>query len=120
MDSRFGMMAPIAALLRSRWVWLVAVLLAYSAPALLATNLTHWAFQPLTRPSVPANKFSNKIDAFVSSALATNGRMPVAEADRRTLIRRLSFDLRGLPPSPEEVVAFLKDTRADAFERRSR
>jgi hypothetical protein len=116
MYPRVGMMKPIAALLRSRrCVLLVVVLLACSAPTLLATNSTHWAFQPLTRPSVPTSKFSNKIDAFVSTALAKDGRM-LAMADRRTLIRRLSFDLRGLPPSPEEVMNFLKDTRPDAFE----
>src|SRR5438105_4682297 len=86
-------------------------------PAASATNETHWAFQPLVRPAVPASKCSNAIDAFVSSTLKSKAHKLAAEADRRTLIRRLSFDLRGLPPSPEEVAGFLKDIRTDAFER---
>ena len=82
-----------------------------------ASNATHWAFQPLVRPVVPVSKHSNPIDALVSSSLKTKGHRLADEADRRTLIRRLSFDLRGLPPSPKEVAGFVKDTRADAFER---
>ena len=71
----------------------------------------------MVRTPVSASKHSNPVDAFVSSTLRKQGRSLAAEADRRTLIRRLSFDLRGLPPSPEEVAAFLKDTRSSAFER---
>src|SRR5438874_2720953 len=81
------------------------------------TNATHWSFQPLARPAVPSGKHSNFIDAFVSASLKRKNLAIAKEADRRRLIRRLSFDLRGLPPSPEEVADFLKDNRPDAFER---
>jgi len=110
-----------ATLVGSRFCGLMgAVVLACGAsavPAVPATNSTHWAFQPLVRPPVPASKHSSVIDAFVSSTLAKGGHKLAAEADRRTLIRRLSFDLRGLPPSQEEVADFLQDTRADAYKR---
>jgi hypothetical protein len=94
---------------------MTAVLLAGTAPATQATNSTHWAFQPLTRPSNQGGKYPNAIDSFVAAELKKTRRALAPEADRRTLIRRLSFDLRGLPPSPEEVTEFLKDTRRDAF-----
>ncbi len=60
---------------------------------------------------------ASPIDAFVQSELEKRGLHPQPEADRSTLIRRLSFDLTGLPPTPEEVEAFVKDTRPDAYER---
>jgi hypothetical protein len=96
---------------------LAAALVVCSAAPAFATNSTHWAFQPLVRPAIPASKYSNSIDAFASLVIEKGNRKPAAEADRRTLIRRLSFDLRGLPPSLEEAADFLKDTRGDAFER---
>src|SRR6185436_4770769 len=74
-------------------------------------------FQPLARPAVPSSKSTNAIDAFVSVLLKQQHHSLARQADRRTLIRRLSFDLRGLPPSPEEVADFLNDKRSDAFER---
>ncbi|HEV8541017.1 MAG TPA: DUF1553 domain-containing protein [Verrucomicrobiae bacterium] len=82
-----------------------------------STNVAHWAFQRLVRPGVPESAFSDPIDAFVSATLTKGHHAVAPEADRRTLIRRLSFDLRGLPPSVEEVAAFLNDTRSDAYER---
>ena len=70
-----------------------------------------WAFEPLTRPPVPAVPRSiwarTPIDAFVLAKLAQQRLTPSPEADRRTLIRRLTFDLIGLPPTPEEVEAFV-------------
>ncbi len=99
-----------------RRLFLVALFTACELAAAPVTNSTHWAFQHLVCPPLPARKYSNAIDAFAFSA-TKKGRAPAAEADRRTLIRRLSYDLRGLPPSPEEVSTYLKDTRADAFER---
>src|SRR5262245_23265767 len=80
----------------------------------------HWAFRPVTRPAVPEviNKawVKNPIDAFVLARLEKEGLHPSVETDRVTLIRRLSFDLLGLPPTIEEVDAFLADTRSDAYE----
>jgi hypothetical protein len=82
-----------------------------------STNSAHWSFQPLVQPKVPASRFASPIDALVSAALRKSDREIAAEAERRVLIRRLSFDLRGLPPSPDEVAAFLSDSRDDAYER---
>ena len=80
----------------------------------------HWSFQPLRQPAVPdvaAAWGRNPIDAFVRAKLAEKGLEPSPEADRRTLLRRLSFDLAGLPPTPEESDAFLSDGAPDAYER---
>ncbi len=79
----------------------------------------HWAFKPIARPGVWQLKVqpANPIDAFVIAKLNDNDLSPAPEADRATLIRRVSFDLTGLPPTPEEVDAFLKDTSTTAFEK---
>ncbi len=78
---------------------------------------THWAFTPPRRPAVPAVKNSswvaNPIDAFILARLETEGLKPSAEADRVTLLRRLSLDLIGLPPTPAEVDAFLKASKGN-------
>ncbi len=90
-------------------------------PPILESDREHWAFQPLTRPSIPdataAGSFRNPIDAFIAHERENRGLNAAPEADRTTLIRRLSFDLVGLPPEPEQVAAFLSDTRPDAYER---
>jgi mono/diheme cytochrome c family protein len=80
---------------------------------------THWAFQPIVRPAVPKARAQvrNPIDAFIAAKLAENGLALSPEADRRTLVRRLYLILHGLPPTPEEVAAFLADARPDAYER---
>jgi mono/diheme cytochrome c family protein len=79
----------------------------------------HWAFRPIASPSVPEvvdkTWVRNPIDAFVLARLEKVGLHPSADADRVTLIRRLSFDLLGLPPTVEEVDAFVADTRDDAY-----
>jgi mono/diheme cytochrome c family protein len=73
----------------------------------------HWAFQPLVRPPVPtAPAGTAPIDAFLGEKLAAAGLAMNPEANPRTLIRRVSFDLIGLPPSPEEVAAFEDACRA--------
>ena len=72
----------------------------------------HWAYQPVQRPTVPAGRRRNPIDAFIQARLAREGLKPSPEADRRTLIRRVTLDLTGLPPTPEEVAAFVNDTLA--------
>jgi mono/diheme cytochrome c family protein len=81
----------------------------------------HWTFQPPKRPLPPrvarAGWARNPIDAFVLARLETEKIAPAPEADRATLIRRLSLDLLGLPPRPEEVDAFLADRRPGAYER---
>src|SRR5205823_15111423 len=103
-----------------------------------------WAFQPIRRPGVPLGKASggreapgdtaplvapnyreadasrspsNPVDAFISAKLAENGLAPAPEADKRTLFRRVAFDLVGLPPTPAEIDAFLADESPDAYER---
>ncbi|MFM9197042.1 MAG: DUF1549 domain-containing protein, partial [Planctomycetia bacterium] len=73
----------------------------------------HWAYEPPHKPEIPAG--SGGIDHLVGRRLAEVGLRPSREADRRTLIRRLSFDLVGLPPSPADVEAFVADTRPDAY-----
>ncbi len=81
----------------------------------------HWAYLPVTRPALPAVKNNawarNGLDHFVLARLEKEGLAPSPEADRPTLIRRLSFDLTGLPPRPSEVEAFVNDKRPDAYER---
>jgi hypothetical protein len=81
----------------------------------------HWAFKPVTKPSPPAVKnttwIRDDIDRFVLAKLEANGLAPSEPADKRTLIRRAYFDLIGLPPSPEQVQAFLADTSPNAFEK---
>ena len=80
-----------------------------------------WAFQTVARPDVPgsagADWARNEIDRFIARNLKKNGLKPAPEADRRTLIRRLSFDLTGLPPTPQEVEDFVSDPASDAYER---
>ncbi|MEI7822348.1 MAG: PSD1 and planctomycete cytochrome C domain-containing protein [Verrucomicrobiota bacterium] len=73
---------------------------------------THWAFQPL------ATHFAHdSLDGFVRAGLVVKSLVPSGEADRRTLIRRVTLDLTGLPPKPEEVEAFVNDRDANAFEK---
>lgn len=75
----------------------------------------HWAFQPVSRPAVPGN--GNAVDTFVGARLRTDGLTMSPEADRVTLIRRAYLVMLGLPPSPEEVAAFVGDRGEQAFER---
>ena len=81
----------------------------------------HWAFEAPTRPNAPSVAdeawVRNPIDRFVLAQLERRGIAPSPEADRETLIRRASLDLTGLPPTPEEIDAFLADDRPDAYER---
>ena len=81
----------------------------------------HWAFEAPVRPESPAVNHGgwvrNGIDVFVLAGLEGAGMGPSPEADRTTLIRRLSADLVGLPPTPEEVDAFVADPAADAYEK---
>ncbi len=74
-----------------------------------------WAFRPLSRPSIGPG--GNAIDTFVLRELAKAGLKPATTTDRRVLIRRLSFDVLGLPPTPEDIETFVLDDRPDAYER---
>jgi cytochrome c553 len=81
----------------------------------------HWAFVSPVRPTPPAVKnlkwVRNPVDQFILARLEAEKLKPAPEADRRTLARRLSFDLTGLPPAPESVEKFLNDNSPDAYER---
>jgi hypothetical protein len=80
-----------------------------------------WAFRPIHRPkvptSVPADRVHTPVDAFLLNDMRGKGLSFAADADKRTLIRRLSLDLVGLPPSPADVCAFLADKSPEAYER---
>jgi hypothetical protein len=76
----------------------------------------HWAYQPVRRVAPPSGA-GNPIDGFIRSRLEREGLKPSPEADRRTLIRRLSFDLTGIPPTPEETADFVKDAAPGAYEK---
>jgi hypothetical protein len=81
-----------------------------------------WSFQPVRAPSVPKvagdkQQVANPIDAFVSAKIAGKGLLLSPRADKRTLLRRVTYDLTGRPPTPEEVDAFLKDDTAGAYEK---
>jgi mono/diheme cytochrome c family protein len=93
-------------------------------PLFTAEQKQFWAFQPVKRPQVPtvrretkASAPINPVDAFVRQKLEAAGLKLSPPADKRTLLRRVYFDLTGLPPAPEEVAAFEKDTSPEAFEK---
>ncbi|HEU0005550.1 MAG TPA: DUF1549 domain-containing protein, partial [Terriglobia bacterium] len=113
-------------------VVLSSALLAGSDPATAADAATrkdrftpeersYWAFQPVASPKVPSVRDSrwvrNPIDAFILSQLEAKGLRPSAPADRVTLLRRVTLDLVGLPPTPDEMEAFLKDSSPQAYEK---
>ncbi len=83
---------------------------------------THWAFEAPKRPPLPKVKDQawprNPIDNFILARLESEGLKPSPEADKATLLRRVSFDLTGLPPTPEEVNSFLADHSPQAYEKR--
>jgi hypothetical protein len=91
-----------------------------SAAMNFAERARHWSFQPLRRPRVPSTAESswprNPVDAFLASRFEATGCQHANVADRRTLLRRVSFDLTGLPPTREEIDAFLADESPRAFE----
>lgn len=85
---------------------------------------THWAFDPMSKPWVPAIRdplkrasVHNPIDAFVLARLEREGIAPAPPADKERLLRRITFDLTGLPPTIAEIDAFLKDDRPNAYEK---
>src|SRR6185295_1739468 len=93
-----------------------------SAEPDFTTAREFWAFQPVQPPRVPKVqsakfKVKNPVDAFILARLQAKGIQPAPPASQAELIRRLFFDLTGLPPSPEEVKAFVEDASPDAYER---
>ncbi len=90
-------------------------------PLLTAEERAFWSFQPIRRPAVPAftaaDRVRTPIDAFLLARLRAKGLGFAPDADRRTLLRRASLDLTGLPPAPEEMRRFLDDTSEDAYEK---
>ncbi len=87
-----------------------------------ADRTNWWSFTPAAKPRVPALgdrllAIPNPIDHFIRAKIAEQKLTPSPQADRRTLLRRVTFDLIGLPPTPEEVAAFLNDRSPDAYER---
>ena len=110
--------------LRSSTWW--AVTLVAAAPLVAAPAPGHWAYQKPTSPTVPpvdatgadpGVRARNPIDAFVLARLSGVGLALAPQADRRTLIRRATIDLHGLPPTPREVANFVADARPDAYGR---
>jgi len=106
---------PILALL------LALLAVGHAATPSIDAGRQHWAFQRLTKSAPPDVKNTtwvrNDVDRFILAALEANGLRPSPEADRHTLIRRVTFDLVGLPPTPEEVEAFVADRSPHAWER---
>ena len=100
-----------------------AIGFAGEAPQSAEAERNHWAFQPVRRPVVPAtvptvgSQPLNEVDSFILAALQRDGLSLSLAADKLTLLRRVTFDLVGLPPSPAEAAEFLADDAPDAYER---
>ncbi|MBM3823391.1 MAG: DUF1549 domain-containing protein [Verrucomicrobia bacterium] len=108
-----AILCPLAAMVASR-----------GAPAMPTSNSSrHWAIQPLSPTNPPrtagvaGSETGNTVDAWIRTGLARQGLSPSPPADRRTLLRRLSYDLTGLPPTFEEIESFMADGRPAAYER---
>src|SRR3972149_10683038 len=112
---------------RRRSVLLILLAAAVAAPgdrdSVLADKegRNHWAFNPPARPPIPQVKNSdwprNPIDAFILAKLEARGLAPSPDADQYTLLRRVSLDLTGLLPTPEEIAAFTAENSPDAYEK---
>ena len=93
---------------------------AYTEPPITESDRDHWSLKPRQPVEVSATSVKqwqrNPIDAFIAIELETRGLTPQPEADRRTLIRRVSLNLTGLPPTPDEVAAFIGDEAPTAYE----
>ncbi|MFP6854902.1 MAG: DUF1549 domain-containing protein, partial [Opitutales bacterium] len=88
---------------------------------LAGRKASHWSWKPVAEPALPIVKDDqwgiSPIDRFILAGLEKKGLVPAETADRRTLIRRITFDLRGMPPLPEEVKAFVEDSSSNAYEK---
>ncbi|HZP82023.1 MAG TPA: PSD1 and planctomycete cytochrome C domain-containing protein, partial [Chthonomonadaceae bacterium] len=93
----------------------------FTPPQVTPETMRFWSFQPVRRPAIPKVRqkswVRNPIDAFVLKRLEAAGLAPSPPASKAALIRRVTYDLTGLPPSPEQVQAFLADTSPDAYEK---
>jgi hypothetical protein len=102
------------------FVCLIATTICRAAAPSVDEGRKHWAFQPLLKVPLPEVKLAtwpkNCIDRFILAKLEAAGLKPSAEADRATLIRRVTLDLIGLPPTPEEVAAFVQNEAPRAYE----
>ena len=111
--------------LLSTWIqngarWPAGQTLTPDAQSLKRAGSDWWSLRPVRRPALPpidTDENASPIDAFVSRKIRQRGLSPLGPTDRRTLIRRATFDLIGLPPTPEEVAAFLSDESPDALQR---
>ncbi|MEO2092346.1 MAG: DUF1549 domain-containing protein, partial [Gemmataceae bacterium] len=93
---------------------LLLILLAFGASAVAADPAEGWALRPVKRPDVPKGT-ANPVDAFVLARLEKEGLKPAPPAAPRTLLRRVHFDLTGLPPSPEAIDAFARNPTDAAY-----
>jgi len=93
----------------------------HGTPQVDAETKSFWSFQPVTKPKSPEVKnrdwVKSPIDAFILAKLEAAGLTPAPAADRKTLVRRLCYDLTGLPPTPDQVDEFLNDKSPDAYEK---
>ncbi len=98
---------------------IVVVLAAFAAPS-SAEDESHWAYEPVAASNPPTDTSGwarNEIDRFIAARLSAGGVKPSEPADERTLLRRVYFDLIGLPPTPDQIDAFLADKSPNAFEK---
>ncbi len=102
--------------------WILFVLFVFfvvNSSSSAAEEERHWAFQPVKNPSPPVVRQRDwprtSVDPFILAKLEARGLTPSARADRRTLLRRVTFDLLGLPPTPEEIAAFEADRSPEAW-----
>ncbi len=108
--------ASLEAWVKAGAVWPASSKPVTAAPYLISeAQRNFWAFRPVARVPVPAGQAKNEIDRFILARLDKEGMNPARPADKRTLIRRATLDLTGLPPTPEEVAAFEADRSSVAF-----
>jgi hypothetical protein len=104
-----------------KFIYLFCAVCLLSGPAARAGDAKHWSFSPPERPRVPSVKEAawvrNPIDRFILARLERERLKPAPLADRATLLRRLSFDLTGLPPTPQQQQQFLSDDSPAAYDR---
>jgi mono/diheme cytochrome c family protein len=119
-------LAPADVAILAQWIkmgapWPATTTNTRSSAVVTADDRTFWSFQPVRLPTVPVVRNSalarTPIDHFLLQKLEEKGLSYNPSADRRALLRRLTYDLTGLPPTPEEVEAFVRDSSADAYEK---